>query len=290
MIKININEKRKNFKVQGQNFSDFIESNNMLVKNLIFNNERLENNLRIIDLVDEENILVEYKNLSCKLKQNFEFELDTTPDFYDNMIKTKFKDYDYTGKTIIDAGACCGLDTIYFSNIVGKKGKVISLEPDSTNYRKLKFNVENNNTNNNITLLNKALNYYNGFVEFSDEGSQGGMIVGKSIDTISKEDLIDLRNSKKIKIACLTINDLINSGYKPDIIKIDIEGAEYDLIKNNSFELACDCKAIFIFELHSINRCQKQINDLKDYFLKKNYSYEIFNDKILGLHYGFYPN
>ena len=295
-LKIIVHENRKSFHLFGLTLNDFFNKYKYLFDNLVFNNEKIVNNVRIIDLSDEENIEIFYKKYGFKMKQCPDFEYDIGNDFYNKIIFKKYPNFNFKGKTIFDFGANSGMDALCWAESVGSSGKVISFEPNETIFKNLSHNVEVNNKFDNIVLYKKALYYHNGFVNFSNELTQGGFIVGKKIDTLEENELINLRNSQigsnveKIQVECTTINKLVNEGLKPDIIKIDIEGAEYDLINYDSFIEAIKIKSIFIFELHSVERCKKDIDKLINYFKLNDYSCESFHSELMGEHLGFYPN
>jgi FkbM family methyltransferase len=128
--------------------------------------------------------------------------------------------------------------------------KVVSLEPDYKNYEILIQNLEPYKGT--VYPVKKALFCHEGTVQFSCENTQGSMVIGKELDGVEPDKLKKLRVCGEFyDVECTTINSLIREYGKPDIIKIDIEGSEYDLPKNDSMGLLRDLNNIVIIvELH----------------------------------------
>ena len=48
------------------------------------------------------------------------------------------------GETVLDIGTYCGTQTVFFSRLVGSKGRVFGFEPDSESFKSLSININNN--------------------------------------------------------------------------------------------------------------------------------------------------
>ncbi len=123
--------------------------------------------------------------------------------------------YDVPGApfgTAIDAGAHVGL----FSIILAQHAeRVIALEPSLFNYGVLRLNLESNAIHN-VTALNAALWIEDGSVSFSESEhhSTGGQVAA----------------SGAREVAARSLDSLIDEYGEIDLLKIDIEGAEVDVI------------------------------------------------------------
>jgi len=225
-----------------------------------------------IDLRD--NCKVTYKNSGLTLMQCPLFETEHSFLFYKRMVSECCPGFQ--GKLVFDCGACCGLDAILFA----KEGcRVICLEPDSKNFENLRLNTSGMN----ITILNKALFCHNDTVLFSSENTQGSMILGKEID-IPVEDLKKIRKCDSIKVQCTTLNEMCDLFGVPDIVKIDIEGAEYDLIKNASMSKVLTHGSFLILEIHQRENCPKQFETLTNYIKSFGYEVKEYSDPLVGYH------
>jgi FkbM family methyltransferase len=121
---------------------------------------------------------------------------------------------------IIDCGANIGLSIIYFKRLYSDS-KIIAFEPDPTIYKMLESNIRTFNYND-ITLYNKAVWNEEIILKFASNGSLGG-----SLDIVSSRNY-DQNIMQEIPAARLR-NFLIE---KIDFLKIDIEGAEFEVLKD----------------------------------------------------------
>lgn len=133
---------------------------------------------------------------------------------------------------IVDCGANIGSTSKYFSDTYNNS-YIISIEPDKNNFSLLCKNINKKNT----LAINSAVASRNYFYK-----------IDKSIDPRShKINIVEKnKNSKKT----ITINQILKKNHlcKPFIIKIDIEGFEKDLFKQNIDWM--DKFKIIIIEIH----------------------------------------
>jgi len=122
---------------------------------------------------------------------------------------------------VIDVGAHLGSFTIRAAKMVRPKGLVVALEPYPENYELLKTNVRLLHTPSNIISVRTALGDREGF---ADLFLNGGYMGHSSIIT---------RKTKSIKVPITTLDRLVTElGIEHvDFVKIDVEGAEYDVLK-----------------------------------------------------------
>ena len=121
------------------------------------------------------------------------------------------------GNIVFDIGAHIGFYSLLSAELTGKDGKVFSFEPLTTNYEYLKKHIEINNYRN-ITPLNVAVSDKDDFAFFSE---------GESTSTGH------LANNGEIKVRTIAIDDWINNKKLPipNVLKIDVEGAEFSVLK-----------------------------------------------------------
>lgn len=133
------------------------------------------------------------------------------------------------GMTFFDIGAHFGYYTLLASFIVGNEGKVHAFEPTSTTFNILKTNVSNKT---NVILNNCAVFSEQKTVlitDYSVRYSAYNSIMDNGI--ISQDDILKLRPQKNV-IEAISIDDYVKkNNIKPDFIKIDAEGAEYEILK-----------------------------------------------------------
>jgi FkbM family methyltransferase len=129
----------------------------------------------------------------------------------------------------VDIGANIGSVSLYVDNFNKcrdntNKIRVYAVEPEPNNLLLLKQNIKNNPTEN-ITLVNNAIWHESKNVFITNKGGNSSIVNGDTTEStsvlaITIKDLIDLYDIKEI-----------------DVMKIDIEGAEFDLIINTPSEV-----------------------------------------------------
>jgi FkbM family methyltransferase len=130
---------------------------------------------------------------------------------------------------VLDLGAYAGVTGMSFSDVVGKSGRVISVEADPINY-----NCAENNFRKYFELfgyspelVKGAIYSDNKVLQFASEGGLGSAIA--SVQTRSTGPLVEVN--------ALTLMDLVHQFdlSKVDVVKADIEGAEYAAFSNREF-------------------------------------------------------
>lgn len=124
--------------------------------------------------------------------------------------------------TFVDIGANIGYYSLLAGSIVGNNGKVFSFEPSSKNCQFLFYSARKN-AYNNIRIICAALaDKYAAFFYDNLDGSNGIVsdYEGDGEDFISRS-----------LVYSLPMDDLFLNSDRLDIIKIDVEGAEYRVLK-----------------------------------------------------------
>jgi len=144
----------------------------------------------------------------------------------------QFKD----NAVFLDIGANIGSVSLYVDNFNKvrdeyNKIKVYSVEPEPNNLLLLKENIKNNPTEN-ITVINNAIWHEQKTVLITNKGGNSS--------------IIDETNDESVEVLAITIQDFIDlyGIDEIDVVKIDIEGAEFDLIINTPPETLAKIKYI----------------------------------------------
>jgi FkbM family methyltransferase len=144
----------------------------------------------------------------------------------------QFKD----NAVFLDIGAIIGSVSLYVDNFnkvrdEDNKIKVYSVEPEPNNLLLLKENIKNNPTEN-ITVINNAIWHEQKTVLITNKGGNSS--------------IIDERNDESVEVLAITIQDFIDlyGIDEIDVVKIDIEGAEFDLMINTPPETLAKIKYI----------------------------------------------
>ena len=135
--------------------------------------------------------------------------------------------------TFVDIGAHIGYFTVYAGNLLGKRGNVISIEPNPAYYRQLLKNIELNRLHENTRTFQIGLSNK----------------IGKA--NVGGWEERDLLESEKGNVDIMTFDQLCKStGIKPDVIKIDVHGAEYKVLSGMMNTLENHVKHLFV-ETHT---------------------------------------
>jgi FkbM family methyltransferase len=129
------------------------------------------------------------------------------------------------GMTVIDVGAHVGIYSMLSSELVGETGHVYSFEPTPWTFKIL---TENTNGLKNVTINNQAISETEQTLTFADYGPGYG-----AYNSANKSGAPDTtRTANKITVTSVSLDNYcaINN-IKPDIIKIDSEGYEFEVLQ-----------------------------------------------------------
>ncbi|MEG4278967.1 FkbM family methyltransferase [Microcoleus sp. MON1_C1] len=135
------------------------------------------------------------------------------------------------GMTVFDIGANIGNYSLLFSNLVGREGKVYSFEPNSTTFNTLKQRTENKP---NIFLFQTAVLSENKLIEFNefpDEFSVWNSIGRPQMENPENpQEYVPIVKSETV--SGITVDSFCQKHKieKIDYLKIDVEGAESDVL------------------------------------------------------------
>ena len=130
------------------------------------------------------------------------------------------------GMSVMDVGTNIGLTALNFARIVGEKGKVFAFEPDPYNHSQATINFGLNGF--------KALSLFN--IGLADKAGTATLFnvneTNRGMLRILKEDS-NTKGLDKTTINLTTLDAFVNDQkiQKPDFIKIDVEGYEFNVLK-----------------------------------------------------------
>jgi FkbM family methyltransferase len=125
------------------------------------------------------------------------------------------------GDLIFDAGAHAGFTTVMLAKLCGPSGHVIAFEPDGQIVSYLEKNIAAEKLSN-VTIVPKALDGKTGTSYFNQDGTMSAGLVDYSVYG---------NTGQRISVETLTLEDACREFGVPKFIKMDIEGAEVDVIR-----------------------------------------------------------
>lgn len=179
---------------------------------------------------------------------------------YDEELFSYLHARNLTGKTIYDIGAHIGFHSLAFAKYVGTTGHVYAFEPNPVNLVRLQEIVQlNPSLVPAISIRSEALSDSAGTTTFlcSNElegGASTGGFVTDATTIWERSIYVDKIAFKEITVPTDTIDGLVakKAILPPDVLKIDVEGAE-QLVLKGALKTLSEYKPIIIVEFHSIN-------------------------------------
>lgn len=178
---------------------------------------------------------------------------------------------DLRGRTVYDVGGGRGVFMLFFARAVGRNGKVISFEPNPVNYSRL--------------LDQLRLNHFD-MVEVRQVGlgrtQETTKLVFRPIDpgrgsvhehigakTLRHDDAVTI----EVELDSLDHQVVMNDLPEPDLVKIDVEGLEFDVLQGMVETIKARRPEIFV-EIHGIDAQSKSENARRvvDFLLLHRYS------------------
>lgn len=217
-------------------------NNNVSKKDYIINDDRLEILKNLIKDERASNVCLDMKFLGSHLSMRID-------DSDIRVFKQIFVDNEYdslnlpeTANTIVDLGANIGLSALFFLKKY-PNAHIIAVEPDTVNFEFMKRNLED--YSNHVALLQAAIWPSDGAVSLveHDESNEGLGAWGYRTETLTE--------GAEASVSAISIPTLMNQFSMDfiDILKVDIEGAEYELFEKG-YESWLDKVGLIIIETH----------------------------------------
>lgn len=170
------------------------------------------------------------------------------------------RNYVTKGCVVVDIGANIGTHSLAFSRLVGEEGLVLSIEAQHQIYQLLSVNMIINNVSNVVPIHalvgeSEEVKYYR--VRNKDEDKNYG-----AVSFIDKEEPNANEGSILLTPVSKTSVDKLNLN-KCDVIKIDVEGMEYEVLKSAESTIEKH-KPIIYFEAYMTPVYSKIIKFLKE--------------------------
>lgn len=195
-----------------------------------------------------------------------EFEMASFPE-EEEAIEEYFRWYrPRPGDLVFDMGAHCGVSTYKLSKLVGSEGKVIAFEPDPLNYSILLRNIRRHGLEN-VVAVNIAVAGENGELPFNCEGT-----IGSSLASLMLRESV----GSTFMVEAVTMNEAFERWGAPAFCKIDIEGAEIQLLA--AAEKALTNHAIHLAIDTNHPQADGKMTDHQVELILRSYGYEVFSE------------
>ena len=145
-----------------------------------------------------------------------------------------FKHYLKPGMHVVDVGANIGTHTVYAAGLVGPSGGVHAVEPEPTTRELLNTNIARNGLSN-VTVL--------GCCAANEQGT-----VRLNINADSAKTSLIRQSDVGIEVPVDTLDNLLPAGVTIDLLKIDAEGADYEVLLGASQTFASRPPRVVVIE------------------------------------------
>ncbi|HKW03073.1 MAG TPA: FkbM family methyltransferase [Vicinamibacterales bacterium] len=147
------------------------------------------------------------------------------------------------GMCVFDVGANKGQMTLLFAALVGPTGRVVAIEPAPAEFASLTANVTIN-TLANVRPIQAAAADREGEMTFTYAAGRPSQ--GKLQDV---ERTYVIPEADRFPVRTLSLDSLVGEHARPDVIKIDVEGAAASVLRGAARLLAASSPKIYV-EMH----------------------------------------
>lgn len=169
------------------------------------------------------------------------------------------------GRVLIDVGSNVGI----YPLVLHKKARFIyAFEPERENYRRLIDNLKRNNINN-VEVINKAV---------SDQTKKASLFISNDSGSHS---LLLHSNGKIEKVSVITLDGFLFKRKRLDVglVKIDVEGAEFDVLRGAT-RLIKKYRPALLIEFNSAiaKTCGVNLFEMYEYLTDRGYAAHRLHD------------
>jgi FkbM family methyltransferase len=164
-----------------------------------------------------------------------EFELDARSHLFSRVLRTgafepealaALEPFLKEGMHAVDVGANAGFYSVLFATRGGPESRVVAVEPSGAARARLERNLGRNSVSERVVIVHGALGRERGELCLvvptgREEYSSQFVVHPSAVDTESSSETVPV----------WTLDEVIEgSGLKPNVIKVDVEGAEYEVL------------------------------------------------------------
>ncbi len=177
---------------------------------------------------------------------------------------------------VYDVGAMIGFHAMFFAQ---KACEVHSFEPSPTNMKRLKENIQHNGIDN-IQTCSCAVSAENGYCNFYLEAD-----IPLSQQNSISQDALGHRKVSEIEVPTITLDTYSHEHSIPTVIKMDIEGAEFEALKGAT-ALLKDHDILLFIEIHlaKLGGFNASVDNIIRFFEQKKYEVKVFLERAHSKH------
>jgi len=194
------------------------------------------------------------------------FERDYANGVYEEAVERMLSLHLRPGSVFYDVGAHIGIMSLVAARLVGTHGTVFAFEADPANALRMEEHVRRNGFEQ-IHIQSCAVWSFGGRLRFERASAQSSLNQG-TVATEQPESTVGL-----LDVEAITIDDFARSHAPPDLIKIDVEGAEAAVLRGSERIFATK-RPLLICEVHD----EDSSREVSRWLLERNYSFVWLED------------
>jgi FkbM family methyltransferase len=190
------------------------------------------------------------------------------PSFYQ-----PFVDRVKSGMVVFDIGAHVGLFTLGAAKRVGPRGRVFAFEPAPATFALLVQQIRLNGWNDRVEAIRGVVSDVDGRIPFYAHGtSMAASLSRENLEVLNPERFAT--PAARLEVASMTIDGLcLDRKVAPDVVKIDVEGAELRVLRGAADLLEVG-RVVILCEIHpqQMANCGSSVAELGSFLEKVGYS------------------
>jgi len=187
---------------------------------------------------------------------------------YEPSIQQALSKYLKPGSVFYDVGAHIGIVSLFAARLVGKDGAVIAFGADPDNANRIEEQLRQNMFDQ-IQVVPCAVWSSDGRLRFERASAQSSRNQGALASDPARS------GKNTIEVEAIALDDFVQRHNPPTLVKIDVEGAETDVLKGSE-KIFAQVKPVLICEVH----CQQAAHDVAEWLRQKAYSFEWLKDPL----------
>lgn len=217
-------------------------------------------------MIPKKTVFVEYDGFDLLIDPEYNKRL-YKGNIPERSVRKEIHDILSPGDIAYDVGGYLGAHSLSMRRAVGKSGRVIIYEADSESSRFIEQTIDRNGFDN-INVINAAVSDSEETLTLKQRNTDRGGSTGATIHPPDPDDYTDTA-----EVEAVPLSDEIANEEHIDLIKIDIEGAEYEGIQDIANDL--DTIKTLLVELHHSNLRTEQIASICKILASKGKIYDV---------------
>ena len=181
----------------------------------------------------------------------------------------------HAGEVFVDVGAHYGYFSLLASKLIGDLGSVYAFEASPTTFALLRKNAKGKS---NINVFNQAVSDEKSVLTFYEFPNLYSEYNSLDVDQFAQESWFKKSKPRKVEVDGIPLGQYLSeNGLVPKIIKIDVEGAEYKVIKGLK-DFLVSASGVIVMEFLSEIRGNRAHLKAKELLESLNYEARVINN------------